>query len=84
MIVVFVPDIPEFKIVMDGVRHMNGAINIDHVGGYWRIASSEPIVFKRREMGLGPALWNCLLSGGFVGKLTEFSRDTLILQPDRA
>mgnify|MGYP001427423026 CR=1 FL=1 len=81
MIVVFVPDIPEFKIIVDGARNIKGCKIIDPISSYWRIESNDPMVFNRRKMNLGPALWNCLLSGGFIGEISEFSRDTLVLQP---
>jgi len=79
VITIFIPDIPEFKIIVDGARNIVGCTVVDPVGGYWRIEAMEEITFNRRDMMMGPALWNCLLSGGFIGNIVEYNRDIIKL-----
>ena len=35
--------------------------------------------FNRKALGLGPAIWNSALSGGFIGRIVEYGRDEMIL-----
>ena len=49
-------------------------------GGYLRIASAGPITFDRETLGFKPAVWYGAVTGGLVGRITEFSRDTLRIE----
>lgn len=76
-VTIFVPDIPEFMPVVEGARRAGGYTILPPAEGYWRIESEQEIVFERKPLGLGPALWNSALTGGFIGKIVEYSRDRL-------
>jgi hypothetical protein len=78
-VTIFVPDIPEFAPLVDSARRAAGCRVVAPLGGYWRIESDTEINLERRALGLGPALWNSALSGGFVGRIIEYGRDRLCI-----
>ena len=80
---IFVPDIPEFMPIVEGVRAVGGYGVHPPVNGYWRIEDSSEIHLNRRELGLGPALWNSALTGGFQGRIVTFDRDTMVIASAR-
>jgi len=82
-VVIFVPDIPEFKGVIDAVRKAGSCDVIAPERGYWRITAQHELQFERKALGLGPALWNSMLSGGFRGRITEYGRDLLRIEAER-
>lgn len=76
---IFVINLPEFKSLINGAKAETGC-NISLLeNGYWLIQAESEITFKRKELGLGPALWNSALSGGYCGLIQEFSRDVMTL-----
>ncbi len=75
--VVFVLDVPEFRALVDGARTMAGVHVSGPSRGYMRIAAPGAIEFKRKALGFKPAVWYGALTGGLVGRITEFSRETL-------
>ena len=74
---IFVPDIPEFMPVIDGAKTVETCRVTEPRDGYWRIEADHEISFERRALKLGPALWNSALTGGFIGSIAEYGRDTL-------
>lgn len=76
MVSIFIPDIPEFMPLINGARAFECTIQ-EPRKGYWRIDSENEICFTRKGLGLGPALWNSALTGGFRGKIVEYSRDVM-------
>lgn len=79
---IFVPDIPEFEPLVTAARQTPVCRVHDPLRGYWRIEADSELVFDRRQMKLGPALWNSLLSGGFRGRIEEYGRDILRISGD--
>lgn len=82
MVVIFVPDIPEFKPLLDGARKQGECRVIEPVQDYWQIQADEEIHFGRKALGLGPALWNSALTGGFIGRIVEYGRDSMHIASD--
>jgi len=76
---IFVLDVDEFHPLVVHSKEMPGVIVSGPLKGYWRIESSSKITFDRKELGFKPAVWYGSLTGGYVGKILEFSRDTLII-----
>jgi catechol 2,3-dioxygenase-like lactoylglutathione lyase family enzyme len=74
---IYVPDFPEFKPFLDGARQSDSCRVFDPENGYWRIEANDEIHFNRKEIGLGPALWNSALAGGFRGKIMEYGRNDM-------
>jgi hypothetical protein len=75
MVTIFVPDIPEFATLIAAMRAVEGCTVGEPRKGYWRISSASEICLHRKALGLGPALWNSMLTGGFRGSIVDYSRD---------
>lgn len=50
--------------------------------GYTRIHAEGELRFSRKALGFKPAVWYGALTGGLVGHVAEFSRDTLRIKGD--
>lgn len=79
---IFVPDIPEFAPLLEGARKAGGCRVESPVAGYWSITADNELRFERRALGLGPALWNSALTGGFTGRIAEYGRDVMRIVND--
>ena len=79
-VTIFVPDLPEFACVAFAAEAMPGCAVSASRGGYIRIDSSEPVTFDRKAMGLRPALWYGLFTGGVFGSI-DYGRDRLTISP---
>jgi hypothetical protein len=77
MVTIYVPDIPEFQPLIAGAEKAGGCTVIKPLKGYWQLESATEICFYRKELGLGPALWNSALMGGFRGEIIEYDRNVL-------
>lgn len=74
---IYVPDIPEFKPLLDGATTVDGCRIEPARAGYFAIVAEDELRFERRALGLGPALWNSALTGGFQGRIEEYGRDVM-------
>jgi hypothetical protein len=50
---------------------------------YDLIEADGPIEFERKALGLKPAIWYGLLTGGVHGRIERFDRDCLRIAPAR-
>jgi len=73
----YVLDVEEFAPLVRDARAMSGVTVAGPTQGYFRISSPGDIVFNRKSLGFKPAVWYGALTGGLVGRIAEFSRDTL-------
>lgn len=74
---IFVVDVEEFRPVVEAANSIPGARISGPQDGYWRIESDNELVFQRKLMGLKPALWWSMLTGGYSGKMVTYTRDEL-------
>jgi hypothetical protein len=81
-VVVFIPDLPEFLPLVRAAEKVEGCLVQSSHGGYWRVEGNRQLRFSRKAMGLGPAIWNSALSGGFIGRIVEYGRDEMILESE--
>lgn len=79
---IFVVDVEEFRPVIDAVRTLPGATVQGPKAGYWLIESSGELVLHRKPMGFKPALWWSMLTGGYQGCITVYTRDEMRMQPE--
>ena len=79
MAMLYVADLEEFLPVVEGCRQ-SGCTVTGPFKGYWRIGGTPGITLVRKQIGLGPALWNTSLAGGIKGKLVEFNKDRLRIE----
>ncbi len=77
MVTIYVPDIPEFEPLISGAQKSGGCTVIKPQKGYWQLQAQAEICFYRKALGLGPALWNSALMGGFRGEIVEYDRNVL-------
>ena len=78
--IIFVLDVEEFAPLVRCARAMPHVSVSGPHDGYLRIASALPLEFNRKQLGFKPAVWYGALTGGLVGRITEFSRDTLRIE----
>jgi hypothetical protein len=74
---IYVLDVKEFQPIVDSARAAAGVTVAGPKAGYFRISSDTELVFNRKTLGFKPAVWYGALTGGLVGRIAEFSRDTL-------
>lgn len=75
---IFVLDVPEFRALLDHARSEPGWQIDGPRLGYWRIQSSgRPLEFRRKALGVKPAVWHGALTGGLVGHITHFDNELL-------
>ena len=82
MVTLFVLNVEEFQPLIQDARRRAEVEILDGPPGYTRIRTSGSLEFKRKELGLKPAVWYGALTGGVVGHVVEFSRDTLRIAGD--
>jgi hypothetical protein len=78
---IFVPDVPEFAAL---VRVASGRIECRVTSAsphYFLIESTQPIEFSRKELGLKPAVWYGLFTGGLAGRIERFDREIVRIVP---
>jgi len=76
---IFVLNVPEFASLIDAARRLPEC-RIEAAGDYTVIASDVPIAFERRALGLKPAVWYGLFTGGLDGRI-DYERDIVRIAP---
>ena len=82
MVTLFVLNVEEFRPLIQDARRRPEMEILDGPPGYTRIRTSGVLEFKRKQLGLTTAIWYGALTGGVVGRVAEFSRDTLRIEAD--
>jgi hypothetical protein len=78
-VTIYVPDLPEFLPLVRSAEKVEKCTILAPRNGYWRIEAECEIQFSRKALGLGHAIWNSALSGGFRGRIVEYGRDEMRL-----
>ncbi len=74
---IYVLDVPEFSALVDGSKEP-GRHRVTKLGnGYYRVEADEELIFHRKALGFKPAVWYGAVTGGLVGNIVQFDRDTL-------
>jgi catechol 2,3-dioxygenase-like lactoylglutathione lyase family enzyme len=72
---IFVPALAEFASVVEAARR-TPAYHVSRPSpGYYLIEPKEALEFNRRELGLKPAIWYGLFTGGLCGRIDTFDKD---------
>lgn len=74
---IFVLDVEEFSALVAHARQRDELRVSGPTKGYWRIEADAEIQFSRKELGFKPAVWNGALTGGLIGEVVQFDKDTL-------
>ena len=80
---IYVPQVDEFAaLVKDAAAR--GDCRVVPAGGYHRIEADGPIEFRRKALGLKPAIWYGLFTGGVHGRIEVLDRDRVSIVPAAA
>lgn len=77
----FVPRLPEFAPLVKAARARPSCTLTNPLPGYEVIESSEALEFARKELGLKPAVWYGLFTGGLKGRIELFDRERVRIVP---
>jgi catechol 2,3-dioxygenase-like lactoylglutathione lyase family enzyme len=72
---IFVPALAEFAGVVDAARDAHNCRVSQPSPGYFLIESDDAIEFSRKDLGLKPAVWYGLFTGGLCGRIETFDKD---------
>ena len=72
----FVLDVPEFAPLIAGAT---AGHRVQWRGGYAMIEAEDKVVVERARSGLGDAVWFGALTGGYEGRIVEFSASRLVV-----
>ncbi|QCP50440.1 VOC family protein [Trinickia violacea] len=72
---IFVPALAEFASVVAAARGDAACRVSQPTPGYYLIESDTPIEFDRKALGLKPAVWYGLFTGGLRGRIETFDKD---------
>lgn len=73
--------VPEFEPLVQAARALPQCEVKDVDDAYWLVQADAPIEFGRKALGLKPAIWYGLFTGGVAGRITVFDRDTVRIEP---
>ena len=77
---IFVLNVPEFASLTEAARGLPSC-RVENLGDYTVISSDVPIAFERRALGLKPAVWYGLFTGGLDGHIESYERDVVRIAP---
>lgn len=77
---IHVPAVPEFATLVQAARATAGC-RVEEGPTHHVVAADGPIEFDRRQLGLKPAVWWGLFTGGVHGRIESYSRDRVRIVP---
>lgn len=77
---IFVPAVSEFATLVEAARERDDCKVVEGATHHV-IESRQPLEFGRRELGLKPAVWWGLFTGGVRGSIEHFDRDRVVIKP---
>lgn len=77
---IFVPCVEEFATVVEDARR-RADCRVQSADGYDIVEADAPLEFERKRLGLKPALWYALFTGGLTGTIDAFDRDRVRIVP---
>jgi hypothetical protein len=78
---IYVPNLAEFSSLTEAARLQRGCQVKQVAEGYTVIDATTPIEFTRKELGLKPAVWYGIFTGGLRGCIETFDRDRVRITP---
>lgn len=79
---IYVPRLEEFSaLIQDATARPECCVTA--VGDYDLIEASQSMEFRRKALGLKPAVWYGLFTGGVRGHIEVFERDRVVIAPAR-
>ena len=80
---IYVPQVDEFAAIVDDAMARSDC-RVVTLDGYHRIEADTPIEFRRKTLGLKPAVWYGLFTGGVHGRIEVLDRDRALIVPTSA
>jgi catechol 2,3-dioxygenase-like lactoylglutathione lyase family enzyme len=77
---IYVPQVDEFASIVKDAASRDDC-RIESGGGYDCIEADESIEFRRKALGLKPAVWYGLFTGGVHGRVEVLDRDRVVIAP---
>lgn len=77
---IYVPRLEEFSALVKDAAARPGC-RVTALDGYDLIEAQTPIEFQRKTLGLKPAVWYGLFTGGVRGRIEVFDRDRVVVAP---
>ena len=77
---IYVPKVDEFAAIVRDAAGRDDC-RVAAIDGYDLIEADRPIEFQRKALGLKPAVWYGLFTGGLRGRIEEFGRDRVRIAP---
>lgn len=77
----YVPKLAEFSALAERCRTLED-VSVTEVEDYWVVESTNLLRLSRKELGMKPALWYGMFTGGVQGHISRFDKDVVeITQP---
>lgn len=77
---IFVPRVEEFAALVDDAA-ARPECRVERGSDYTVIEADAPVEFRRKALGLKPAVWYGLFTGGLQGRIETFDRDVVRIVP---
>ena len=77
MIKIFVLNVPEFAPLVQDATRQGLSVSSIRDGDYSVISSETDVRFERKRLGVKPAVWYGLFTGGVDGVIERFDRDSV-------
>ena len=80
---IYVPVVDEFASIVNDASTRDDC-RVVQFPGYTIIEADQPVEFRRKTLGLKPAVWYGLFTGGLQGTIETFDRDVVRIIPAAA
>jgi catechol 2,3-dioxygenase-like lactoylglutathione lyase family enzyme len=80
---IYVPKVDEFSVLVTDAA-ARAECRVHSSAGYDCIETDAPIEFQRKALGLKPAVWYGLFTGGVHGRVEVLDRDRVVIAPSHA
>jgi len=77
---IYVPKVDEFAAIVMNAKSRDDC-RVVSLAGYDRIDADGPVEFQRKSLGLKPAVWYGLFTGGVRGRVEVLDRDRALITP---
>ena len=78
---IFVPDVPEFSTLVKAAEREPSCRVSAPIPEYRVIEAAKPLEFRRKELGLKPAVWYGLFTGGLSGCIEIYDHELVRILP---
>jgi len=77
---IYIPRVAEFGSIVNDAMDRDDC-QVVALEDYDRIDAGAPLEFRRRKLGLQPAVWYALFTGGLRGRIQVLDRERVVIAP---